>query len=228
MQGEPGGGRPQGLGGGGTRLDDEAYARGGGVDELLYGGEVGVPAGGGAVEPLGGHGDAGELRQHGAQRPGGLALGRQEPAQVAAQLSGQCEQGDGVVQGREVDDGQVRVGVGCLAEGLEEGVPVAAGEFGELLAVEPGRAEQFEGGGGVLLEGEEFGAEVGAGVDAPDVEPVLLRQPVDRVAAHEQDLAALAGGGEGGGGGVGGTAGAARPGDEEHAHSGTLPVVRRR
>ena len=72
----------------------------------LHGGQFEVPARGGLVQPLRGHRHPGELGEDRAQRAGGLALGRQEAAQIAAQLLGQGERGEGLGGRREVDDEQ--------------------------------------------------------------------------------------------------------------------------
>ncbi len=101
---------------------------------------------------------------------------------------------------------------------MQEGELRGAGEFGQLLAVEPARAEQVQEAGGAVLEVGEFGAEVRSGVDAGVVEragdPGGLgggREAGYRLGGEQQGAGAVRGGGQGGGRRDGGTARAAGP-----------------
>lgn len=119
------------------------------------------------------------------------------------------------------------VAPGGAAQRVQEGELAAAGEFGQLLAVQPVPAEQVEYGGGLVLEGEEFAAEVFAGVDAGGPQPVgdlggfgVPGEAGYAVGGQQQGAPAAAGGGQRGRRRDGGTAGAAGAGDEDRTHPG--------
>lgn len=235
VQRDPGAGGAQGLGRRGPRLGDQPQGRRGVLDERLDGGQLGVPPGGRLVQPLRGHGYPGELGHHRAQRAGGLPLLGQQSAQIAAQVPGQGEQGQGVAQRRQVDDEDVPVPGRGPAQGVQQGGLFAARQFGEFLTGQLAGAEEFERRGGPLLEGERLRTEVRAGVDArgPQAVPYrsgVLRRPggraediAERVGGEQQDTSAAAGGGERGGGGDGRTARPARAGDEDRTHRRQAP-----
>lgn len=228
MQGEAGPGGAQGVLGGRAGLGDQPERGGFVLDEGLDGGQLLVLAGGGLVQPLGGHRDPGELGEDGAQGAGGLAFGGEQPAQIAAELFREGEQGQGLGQRREVDDEGVvagEVALGGAAQRVQQGELRGAGEFGELLAVEPARAEEVEDAGGTVLQLGEFGAEVLAGVDADVVEAVGDRggsgggrEAGYGLGGEQQGAAAAVGGGQCGGRRDGGTARAAEAGDQDRTH----------
>ncbi len=189
--------------------------------------------GGGVVELLGRHRDAGELGEHRAQRAGRLALGRQQTAQIAADLGGQGEQPERFGGGGHVDDDHVPVARGVFgAQRVQQREVLGAGEFGEFVLVEGAGAEQVEGRAGPLLEGEEFLAETVAGVDAQGVQARRYRggcAGAEGGAQHRFRRAAVggeqecprapAGAGQGGRGGERGAARAAGARDEDDAHA---------
>ncbi|CAO0827926.1 hypothetical protein SMICM17S_09655 [Streptomyces microflavus] len=222
---------PQGvLGGGCRRLGDQAQRGGAVLDQRLDGGQLLVLAGGGLVQPLRGHRDPGELGEDRAQGAGGLAFGGQQPAQVAAELFGEGQQGEGLAERREVhDEGVVAAGGpvarGGAVEGVQEGELRGAGEFGELLAVEAPGSDQVQHAGSALLELGEFGAEVLAGVDPGVVEAVGDRgrfraggEAGYGLGGDQEGAAAARGGGQGGRRGDGRTACAAGTGDQDRTH----------
>lgn len=230
VQGEPGAGGVQGVLGGRARFGDQPECRRAVLDQRLDPGQLGVAPGGGLVQPLGGHGDTGELREHRAQGAGGLAFLGQQPAQIAAQLFGQGQQGEGFAQRRQVDDEEVVAGAGPVAlrgaaQGVQQGEFGAAGEFGELLAVHAVAAEQVEHAGQLVLECEEFAAEVRAGVDPDGPQAVgdpggfgVRREAGCGVGGDQQGAGAASGAGQRGGRRDGGTAGAAEAGDQDRPH----------
>lgn len=115
-QGEGEGGGAHGVGAGRAGFGHQPYDGVAVVDHGLHGGELDVPAGRGLVQPLRGHRNSGQPPQDGPQRAGGLPFGGDQPAQVAAQLLGEREQGEGLRGGGQIHDEQVVP----LAEG---GVP---------------------------------------------------------------------------------------------------------
>lgn len=177
-----------------------------------------------------GIGTAGELGEHRAQGAGGLAFRGQQTAQIAAQLFGQGEDGEGLAQWRQVDDEKLvavvrPVALGGAAKGVQQGELTAAGKFGQLLGVEPVATEQVEHRGRLVLEGEEFGAEVLSGVDAGEPESFGdlggfrgVGEAGYGVGGEQQRATAPAGGGQCGRRRHGGTAGAAGAGDEDRTH----------
>lgn len=171
-----------------------------------------------------------ELGEHRAQGAGGLAFRGQQAAQIAAQLLGQGEHGEGLAQRRQVDDEKLvavvrPVALGGAAQGVQQGELAAAGEFGQLLGVEPVAAEQVEYRERLVLEGQEFGAEVLAGVDAGEPESIGdlggfrgVGEAGYGVGGQQQRAVAAAGGGQCGRRRDGGTAAAAGAGDEDRTH----------
>ena len=132
------------------------------------GGQFDVPAGGGLVQPLRRHGDAGQPAEDGAQRAGRLPLGREQAAQIAAEFLGEGEQGEGLRGGREIDDEQVvRLGEGGVAQGAQQRELLGAGERGDLLGVQAGGAQEVEDVGRAFLERGEVVPETGGGVGTP-------------------------------------------------------------
>ncbi len=192
-----------------------------------------LPAAGGLVQLLGRHRDPGELGEHRAQGAGGLAFGRQEAAQIAADLGGQGEQPDRFGGRRHIEDEQVPGARGVLgAQGVQQREGLGAGEFGEFVLVQGGGAEQIEGGSGAFLEGEELLAEALAGVDAAGVQAGGYRgrgirgrrraqYGLGRLAAggQQQDARSPPGAGQGGRGGERGAARAAGAGEQEGLHA---------
>lgn len=128
-QGEAEAGGAHGVGAGRAGFGDQAYGGAAVGEDGLHGGQLGVPAGGGLVEPVGGHRDAGEAAEDGAQGAGRLPLGREQAAQVAAELLGEGEQAECLGGGRQVHDQQlVPLAEGGVAQGAEEGELLGAGE----------------------------------------------------------------------------------------------------
>ncbi len=228
MQGEARGGGAHGVGAGGAGLGDQADGGAGGLQDGLHGGEFVLPAGGGLVQPGGRHRDTREAAEHGAQGAGRLPLGREQPAQIAAELLGEREGGEGLGGGRQVDDhGVVRAVVGGVAQGAQQGQLLAAGQRGELVAVEPVGAEQVEGSGGTFLQGEQVVPEAVVGGEVPGGEPRVRVRPAEHraegvgaVGGQHEDPVAGARRGERGARGDGGPPGAAGAGDEKGAHKG--------
>src|SRR4051794_18786520 len=225
---------PYVVGAGGAGFGDESYDGLAVGEDGLDRAEFGVPAGGGLVQPLRGHGDAGEPSEHGAQARGGLALGREQTAQVAAEFLGQGEKGEGLLGGRQVHDEQfVPLGERRVAQGPQEGEFLGAGEGGDLLGVQTGGAQQVEHVGGTVLEAGEIIPETGGGVGTPGGEvrgdpggggarcrAEHRAQGVGAVGTQHQGAGAVACGAQGGGGGDRRTTAAAGAGDQDGAHRG--------
>jgi hypothetical protein len=129
------------------------------------------------------------------------------------------------------DEEVVGLGEGRVPECAQEGQFLGAGEGGEFLGVQACRAQEFEGGGGAVLEGGEVRAERLRRVRAPGGEvfgdPCRCRsrrhaqggaEGVGAVGTEEQRAGAGACGGLCGGCGEGAAAAAAWAGDQEGAH----------
>ncbi len=231
-QGEAEAGGAYGVGTGRAGFGDQAYDGVPVGEDGLYGGQFDVPAGRGLVQPVGGHGDAGQPAEDGAQGAGRLPLGREQTAQVAAQLLGEGEQGEGLRQGREVDDEEVvALAEGGVPQGAQEGQLPGAGQRGDLLGVQPGGAEQVQDVRGAALEGGEVLAEAFGGVRAPGGEvrggldggrsgrgAQCGAQGVGVVGAEQEGAGAVGCGAQCGGGSDGRTTAAAWARDQDGAH----------
>src|SRR5690606_15417001 len=137
-------------------LGDQAH-RGGRVRrDGLDGGELEGPAGGGPVRPAGGQRHPGEAAEHGPQGAGRLPFGREQAAQVAAEFTGEGEQGEGALGGREVDDEEVvLLRQGRVPQGAQQSELLGAGQRGQFVGLQAGGAEQVECGAGAVLQGGE-------------------------------------------------------------------------
>src|SRR5690606_11773842 len=183
---------------------------------------------------VGGQRHPGEAAEHGPQGAGRLPFGREQAAQVAAEFTGEGEQGEGALGGREVDDEEVvLLRQGRVPQGAQQGELLGAGQRGQFVGLQAGGAEQVECGAGAVLQGGEVLPEVRVGLDAaggeprgcldgcgPDGHPQHRAQGVRPVGAEDEGAGARAGGGQRGAGRDGGTAAAAGARDQEGTHEG--------
>jgi hypothetical protein len=118
-----------------------------------------------------------------------------------------------------------------VPDGPEEGQLLGAGQWSDLLGVQPGGAEQVEDGGCAALEGGEVLPEAVDGIGPPggEVRGGFLRhrsrrgtqraaEAVGAVGTQQQRADAVACGALCGGGGDGRTTAAARARDQDGAH----------
>src|SRR5690606_15647283 len=203
------------------------WVRAGGAG--LGGGGGGDPAAGAPGGGAGGRGHPGEGAEHGPQGAGRLPFGREQAAQVAAEFTGEGEQGEGALGGREVDDEEaVLLRQGRVPQGAQQGELLGAGQRGQFVGLQAGGAEPVAGGAGAVLQGGEVLPEVRVGLDAaggeprggldgrgPDGHPQHRAQGVRPVGAEDEGAGARAGGGQRGAGRDGGTAAAAGARDQE-------------
>src|SRR5690606_39939883 len=116
------------------------------------GGGLEVHGGGGFAPPVGGRRHPGEAAAHGAQGAGRLPFGREQAAQVAAEFTGEGEQGEGALGGREVDDEEVvLLRQGRVPQGAQQGELLGAGQRGQFVGLQAGGAAQVECGAGAVL-----------------------------------------------------------------------------